>query len=99
MIVQQELLVAELMRIMTTISSSKKERPEREELLRATLASKPSLLKFQRPVRLPLDPRVRVTGVISEQASLFKSKLTPARVGFHTTDNDIYWVSVSWFFD
>ncbi len=85
--------MAELMGIMTTISNSKEDRPKREEKLRTILSSRSSLLKFPHPVRLPLDPRVRVTGLIAEKASLFKSALTPARVGFYTSDNDIYWVS------
>jgi hypothetical protein len=34
-----------------------------------------------------------VTGILSEQASLFKSALIPAKLGFKTEDGDIYWVS------
>ena len=93
MIIQQELLVAELMGIMTTVSNSKDDRPKREEKLRGLLSSRPALLRFHQPIRLPLDPRIRVSGIIAEQASLFKSALTPARLGFKTTDNGVYWVS------
>lgn len=65
------------------------------EKLRNTLSQKKNLLEFRRPIRLPLDPAVKVTGVLAENASMFKSALTPAKLGFKTTSDSIYWVSVS----
>ena len=64
------------------------------EKLRTTLSNKKNLLQFKRPIRLPLDPMVRVTGVLAENASMFKSALTPAKLGFKTTTDDVYWVSI-----
>lgn len=63
------------------------------EKLRNTLSSKKNLLEFQRPIRLPLDPAVKVTGILADNASMFKSALTPAKLGFKTIDDNIYWVS------
>ncbi len=62
------------------------------EKLRAILASKKNLLQFRRPIRLPLDPAVKVTGILADNASMFKSALTPAKLGFKTMDDNIYWV-------
>jgi len=62
------------------------------EKLRFALSSKSNLLKFKRPIRLPLDPVVKVYGIVAENASMFKSALTPARLGFKTADNSLYWV-------
>lgn len=95
MIIQQELLVAELMAIITTISNSKDDRPKKEEKLRALLSSRPSLVRFHLPIRLPLDPRVRVSGIITDKASLFKSALTPAKLGFKTIEGTVYWVGAT----
>lgn len=66
---------------------------EQIEKLRSTLSSKEHLLEFRRPIRLPLDPATVVTGIVAENASMFKSALTPAKLGFKTTTNSIYWVS------
>lgn len=63
------------------------------EKLRNTLSYKKNLLEFRRSIRLPLDPVVKVTGIVAENASMFKSALTPAKLCFKTTSNNIYWVS------
>ena len=113
MLTQQELLVSELMGIMTSILNSKDDRPKKVrysdscvgmdgisthsqiEKLRNTLSSKKNLLEFRRPIRLPLDPGVTVTGILADNASIFKSALTPAKLGFKTKDGNIYWVCIS----
>lgn len=64
------------------------------EKLRSTLSSKKNLLEFRRPIRLPLDPGVKVTGILPDNASMFKSALTPAKLGFKKTDGSTYWVSL-----
>ena len=61
--------------------------------LRMILSTRPELLQFRHPIRLPLDPAVKVTGILSEQASLFKSALIPAKLGFRREDGSVYWVS------
>ena len=92
MLIQQELLVAELMGIMSSVASLKEDRIKRMDRLRSCLAARPSLLNFRQPIRLPLDPSCHVVGILAEEASLFKSALCPAKLGFKTTDNKIYWV-------
>lgn len=65
------------------------------EKLRSTLSLKKNLLEFRRPIRLPLDPATIVTGIVAENASMFKSALTPAKLGFKTTSGSLYWVSTN----
>ena len=57
------------------------------------LSARKSLVRFHHPIRLPLDPVCRVVGILAEDASLFKSALMPAKLGFRTTDEETYWVS------
>ena len=38
----------------------------------------------------PLDPSVRITGVVSEKSTLFKSSLMPAKITFNTEDGEEY---------
>ena len=61
--------------------------------LRSMLSARKSLVRFYHPIRLPLDPVCRVVGILAEEASLFKSALMPARLGFRTTEEETYWVS------
>ena len=61
--------------------------------LRSMLSARKSLVRFHHPIRLPLDPVCRVVGILAEEASLFKSALMPARLGFRTTEEETYWVS------
>ena len=35
---------------------------------------------------------MKVHGIVAENASMFKSALTPAKLGFKTVDNNLYWV-------
>ena len=62
------------------------------EKLRSMLSARESLVHFRHPIRLPLDPGCRVVGILAEEASLFKSALMPARLGFRTTEDQTYWV-------
>lgn len=62
------------------------------EKLRSMLSARKSLVRFHHPIRLPLDPVCRVVGILAEDASLFKSALMPAKLGFRTTDEETYWV-------
>lgn len=68
---------------------------EQIEKLRNTLSTKKNLLEFRRPIRLPLDPATVVTGLVAENASMFKSALNPAKLAFTTTSGALYWVSTS----
>ena len=63
------------------------------EKLRSMLSARKSLVRFHHPIRLPLDPVCRVVGILAEDASLFKSALMPAKLGFRTTEEETYWVS------
>ena len=49
-----------------------------------------NFVKFDHPLQLPLDPDVRVCGIIPSEATLFKSSLMPAKLTFVTADGDNY---------
>ena len=61
--------------------------------LRAQLHERKHLVHFNKPMRLPLDPHCQVTGIVPEEASLFKSALVPAKLTFRTIKGDNYSVS------
>ncbi|ETE58172.1 Phosphatidylinositol 3-kinase catalytic subunit type 3, partial [Ophiophagus hannah] len=42
------------------------------------------------PIPLPLEPQVKIRGIIPEKATLFKSALMPAQLFFKTEDGDSY---------
>ncbi len=49
-----------------------------------------NFIRFDHPLQLPLDPEVRVCGIIPSDASLFKSSLMPAKLTFITSDGGNY---------
>lgn len=63
------------------------------ERLQALLCDKEiykmNFLNFD-PLPLPLDPSVKVKGIIPDKATLFKSALMPARLTFLTVENKEY---------
>lgn len=76
--------------LLTTLShrakelrSSKDPRPKKIDKLRALIAdSKNGLSRFDPPLPLPLDARVRVTGIVADKSTVFKSNLFPLRLQF-----------------
>ncbi|TSN12224.1 Phosphatidylinositol 3-kinase catalytic subunit type 3 [Bagarius yarrelli] len=53
------------------------------------LLKKVSLCEID-PIPLPLEPQVRIRGIVPETATLFKSALMPAKLIFKTEDNELY---------
>lgn len=43
------------------------------------------------PLPLPLDPNVKIVGILTKEATLFKSTTMPAKLAFRTTDGSIYY--------
>ena len=66
--------------------------PRQTEKLVSLLSSKRKLTAFDEAVRLPLNPSLKVIGLIPEECTLFKSALMPARLCFLTEDKQKYMV-------
>ena len=62
------------------------------EKLISLLNSKKKLTIFDQAVRLPLNPSLKVIGLIPEECTLFKSALMPAKLCFLTENKDKYLV-------
>ena len=52
--------------------------------------SKFNFVKFEQPLQLPLNPEVKVCGIIPSEATLFKSSLMPAKLTFVTSAGGNY---------
>lgn len=89
---RQRLFVDKLVSLMTMVSKENKNRLGKIEKLKESLADSDSL-KFDftlldPPLSLPLDPSIKIRGVMPERATLFKSQLMPCRLTLKTTINE-----------
>ncbi|KAF8985638.1 Phosphatidylinositol (PI) 3-kinase [Entomortierella lignicola] len=87
-------LQGELIETLATISKNIKQmrdsRPKKIEKLREFISDpKNGLISFK-PLALPLDPRVEVTGIIPELTGIFKSSLLPLHLTFSCADGSQY---------
>ena len=55
-------------------------------------AKEPGSFSFRKfdAIPFPLDPSVRIVGIVSEKSTLFKSSLMPAKMTFMTESGDEY---------
>ncbi|KAF2456310.1 phosphatidylinositol 3-kinase-like protein [Lineolata rhizophorae] len=84
-LLRQGELITVLSKISKDIRLSREDRPRKIERLRRLLADpKNDLASFDSPLPLPLDPNVSVTGIVPEQANVFKSSLFPLLIHFKT---------------
>ncbi|GAB6032406.1 Phosphatidylinositol 3-kinase catalytic subunit type 3 [Chamberlinius hualienensis] len=92
-LVGQQAFIEKLVTLVKTIAREKGDRKKKVERLH-TLLSDPIVNKFNfanfEPLPLPLDPEVKVKGILHEKATLFKSALMPCRLTFLTTDDAEY---------
>ncbi|KAK5118434.1 hypothetical protein LTR62_002948 [Meristemomyces frigidus] len=80
-----------LSKISKEIRGSRGDRLRKIEQLKKMLADpKNEMLTFDPPLPLPLDPEVRVTGVIADECNVFKSSLLPLYVNFKTDTGEKY---------
>ena len=71
--------------------NSRADRVKKTEDLRKKLADpKNDLLSFDPPLPLPLDPSIRITGIVPEDGSVFKSSLYPLYLNFKTDSGALY---------
>lgn len=86
---RQRLFVDKLVSLMKMVSRENKNRLGKIEKLKECLAEADTL-KFDfthldPPLSLPLDPSIKIQGVLPEKATLFKSQLMPCRLTLSTT--------------
>ena len=83
---RQEALLASLSNAAQALKASGESRPKRIARLRAMLepprGALSSLRTLQRSLMLPLDPTIRVSGIVSQHATVFKSALSPLGLTF-----------------
>lgn len=86
---RQRLFVDKLVLMMKMVAKENKNRLGKIEKLKESLTDA-EILKFDfthldPPLSLPLDPNIKIQGVIPEKATLFKSQLMPCRLTLRTT--------------
>ena len=80
-----------LSKISRDIQTGKGDRLRKIEQMKKTLAdSKYELLHIDPPLPLPLDPDVKVVGVIPDDCNIFKSTLLPLYINFKTETGQTY---------
>lgn len=90
----QQRFMEHLVTLMKEVAREKGDRIKKIErlqhLVRTTkLDEGSSFLNFG-PLPLPLDPKVKIKGIIPEKCTLFKSALMPSRLSFLTWDDQEY---------
>ena len=91
---RQHAFVENLVNLVKAVARESGNRMKKIEKLHGLLGQKDddhkeSFVKFE-ALQLPLDPDVKVCGVIPKQATLFKSSLMPARLTFITDQGQDY---------
>ncbi|XP_062984367.1 phosphatidylinositol 3-kinase catalytic subunit type 3 isoform X1 [Elgaria multicarinata webbii] len=87
----QQTFVDRLVHLMKAVQRESGNRKKKNERLQALLADKEKMnLSDFEPIPLPLEPQVKIRGIIPEKATLFKSALMPAQLFFRTEDGDKY---------
>lgn len=89
MLKRQQQFVDKLAGIMKLVAQFGGNRKKKIEKLQNILDTQ-DFQTLGEPLPLPLDPTVRITGVVAEKATLFKSALMPAKFTFKTTDEKEY---------
>ncbi|KAJ6663045.1 hypothetical protein lerEdw1_010866 [Lerista edwardsae] len=87
----QQTFVDRLVHLMKAVQRESGNRKKKNERLQALLADNEKMnLSEIEPIPLPLEPQVKIRGIIPEKATLFKSALMPAQLFFKTEDGDKY---------
>jgi len=88
-LLRQGEMVAILSKISKEIRFARDSRPYKIERLKKYLADpKNDLLKIDPPLPLPLDPSIKVSGMIPEDSNVFKSSLSPLLLHFKIVPTD-----------
>uniref|UniRef100_A0A667YRG0 Phosphatidylinositol 3-kinase catalytic subunit type 3 n=1 Tax=Myripristis murdjan TaxID=586833 RepID=A0A667YRG0_9TELE len=89
----QQTFVDRLVQLMKAVQRESGNRKKKTERLQALLADNEKVnLSEIEPIPLPLEPQVRIKGIVPETATLFKSALMPAKLIFKAEDGAMYTV-------
>ncbi|XP_059845497.1 phosphatidylinositol 3-kinase catalytic subunit type 3 [Hemitrygon akajei] len=87
----QQTFVDRLVHLMKAVQRESGNRKKKIERLQTLLADNEKVnLSEIEPIPLPLEPQVKIRGIIPEKATLFKSALMPAKLIFKTEDGGKY---------
>ncbi|KAM6301786.1 phosphatidylinositol 3-kinase catalytic subunit type 3 isoform 3-T4 [Podargus strigoides] len=87
----QQTFVDRLVHVMKAVQRESGNRKKKNERLQALLADNEKMnLADMELIPLPLEPQVKIKGIIPEKAALFKSALMPAQLFFKTEDGGKY---------
>uniref|UniRef100_A0A8C6Z2X2 Phosphatidylinositol 3-kinase catalytic subunit type 3 n=1 Tax=Nothoprocta perdicaria TaxID=30464 RepID=A0A8C6Z2X2_NOTPE len=87
----QQTFVDRLVHLMKAVQRESGNRKKKNERLQALLADNEKMnLSDMELIPLPLEPQVKIKGIIPEKATLFKSALMPAQLFFKTEDGGKY---------
>lgn len=87
----QQTFVDRLVHLMKAVQRESGNRKKKNERLQALLGDNEKMnLSDVEPIPLPLEPQVKIRGIIPETATLFKSALMPAQLFFKTEDGGKY---------
>ncbi|WPH02889.1 Hypothetical protein R9X50_00575700 [Acrodontium crateriforme] len=90
-LLRQGQFITVMSNISQAVRSARADRLRRIEDLKKILADpKNDMLTFDPPLPLPLDPEVKITGIIPGEANVFKSSLFPLYLNFKTDSGAKY---------
>ncbi|KEY68734.1 hypothetical protein S7711_00606 [Stachybotrys chartarum IBT 7711] len=90
-LLRQAELVAVLSKLAGEVKASNESISKKVDRVKHFLSDpKNELLAIDPPLALPLDPSIKITGVVPEQTMVFKSSLNPIKISFKTTSGNAY---------
>lgn len=90
-LLRQGELITVLTKMSKDIRNARGDRLKKIESLKKMLAEpRNELLSFDPPMPLPLDPDIKITGVVADDCNVFKSTLLPLYINFKTDKGDKY---------
>uniref|UniRef100_A0A4W5JEM0 Phosphatidylinositol 3-kinase catalytic subunit type 3 n=1 Tax=Hucho hucho TaxID=62062 RepID=A0A4W5JEM0_9TELE len=91
LLASQQTFVDRLVQLMKAVQRESGNRKKKTERLQALLADneKVNLCEID-PIPLPLEPSVRIRGIVPDTATLFKSALMPAKLIFKAEEGKMY---------
>ncbi|RKP12250.1 kinase-like domain-containing protein, partial [Piptocephalis cylindrospora] len=87
---RQGRLVHWLGRTAKELQLSKDTRPRKEEIFRQRITDPARQMTNFEELPLPMDPKIRVTGIVPEQSRIFKSSQSPLNVAFSCANGRLY---------
>ena len=90
-LLRQGEFITVLSKISKDVRNLRADRPKKIEQLKKMIADpKSDMLNLDPPLPLPLDPEVKVVGLVADDCSVFKSSLYPLYLNFKTSSGDRY---------